>query len=94
MSATLTFATPVTGATSIKPIMKFVFAIDAMPSFVGPAMKWISAMTAMKLFAAPAPPCCPASFVAVACVKIVPRLVEGQCYGIWNNMPVVDTDLE
>jgi len=57
MNAVRTFATTVTGATSSRPITRFVCAIAVMPFTVGRATKWISATTVPKLFAEVAARC-------------------------------------
>ena len=72
-----TFARLATGATSIKPIMRYGCVIDVMPFIVGDATKWINVMIVGKSFVLRAQRSCRANFVAGDYAKIALRRVAG-----------------
>jgi hypothetical protein len=88
------FVKRVTGVMNFKPIMRYESVIDAMPFIVAIVMKWINAMIVEKWFVRVVVHCCLASFVGEACVKNVPRPVDGTLWidcldDCWDDCVVV-----
>ena len=58
--------------------MRFEFVIGAMHSIANGAMRWISARIVVRWFVVDAAHFVAVNFVDVDCVKVVPRLVDGE----------------
>jgi hypothetical protein len=78
MIAIRSYVLLVIGVMSIRQIMRFEFVIGAMLSIANGVMRWISVRIVGRWFVVDAAHFVAVNSVDVDCVRIVPRLVDGE----------------